>query len=75
MDTACETCAVAVGELNPDGELSLLASTAIRVPRSHSRRLQPAIAEVLAHAGCAMKDITAIGVGIGRDRTQVFALR
>jgi len=41
------------------------ASTAVRVPRGHSRLLQPALAQVLEHAGIRPQDLTGIGVGVG----------
>lgn len=61
MDTATET--LAVGVATEKGQL--LASSTTRIPRSHSRLLQPAIAETMWRAGLVMADLTSIGVGVG----------
>src|SRR5579875_1060535 len=60
MDTATEALAAAVGK-----QEEILGSTMFRVPRGHSRLLQPAIQHLLSNTGLQPNDITLIGVGVG----------
>jgi tRNA threonylcarbamoyladenosine biosynthesis protein TsaB len=60
MDTATEALAVAIGN-----EGKVIAGSVFRVPRGHSRILQPAISHLLTHAGVGIENITGIAVGIG----------
>jgi len=61
MDTATDT--LAVGLWRSDGDM--LGATSMRIPRGHSRLLQPTIAALLAGAGLSPSDLTAVGVGVG----------
>ncbi|WDL95461.1 tRNA (adenosine(37)-N6)-threonylcarbamoyltransferase complex dimerization subunit type 1 TsaB [Alicyclobacillus sp. ALC3] len=60
MDTATDALAVAVGSRGDS-----LASACLRVPRGHSRLLQPTVAQLLTAAGIAPADLTGICVGVG----------
>lgn len=60
MDTATDTLAVAIG-VGRD----TLASASLRVPRSHSRLLQPTIAKLLTGTGMEPSDLTGLCVGVG----------
>jgi tRNA threonylcarbamoyladenosine biosynthesis protein TsaB len=60
MDTATEALAVAIGQ-----EREVIASSVFRVPRGHSRILQPAISHLLSQTGTDLASITGIAVGIG----------
>lgn len=60
LDTASSACTVAV----VDGE-SVLAELTLQVPRAHSTRLMPLIAQAIAESGIAKGDLDAFAVGIG----------
>lgn len=60
LETATSSCTVAVMR---DGEL--LAETILQVPRAHSTRLMPLIAQALADSGVAKAELDAIAVGTG----------
>ncbi len=60
MDTATDALAVAVGSRGDS-----LASACIRVPRGHSRLLQPTVAKLLTAAGIDPADLSGICVGVG----------
>lgn len=60
FDTSATHCAAA---LMQDGDV--LASTAEEMGRGQAERLMPMLEEMLAEAGKAWSDLTAIGVGIG----------
>jgi tRNA threonylcarbamoyladenosine biosynthesis protein TsaB len=60
LETSTAACAVAV----VDGE-SLLAELTLQVPRAHSTRLMPLIAQALAESGMAKSDLDGIAVGVG----------
>ena len=60
LDTATDVCAVAL----LDGD-AVLVEAAIRVPRSHGRRLAPLVAEALAHAGRQAADLGLVAVSAG----------
>ncbi|WP_169794093.1 tRNA (adenosine(37)-N6)-threonylcarbamoyltransferase complex dimerization subunit type 1 TsaB [Alicyclobacillus acidiphilus] len=61
MDTATDTLGVGVG--SSDG---MLASGVVqRVPRGHSRLLQPSIAFAMESSGTGMQDLERIGIGVG----------
>lgn len=61
MDTSTDSLAVGVG--HTDGRL--LSSVVQRVPRGHSRLLQPSLSFALESAGMTPSDIECIGIGIG----------
>ncbi|EJY54863.1 peptidase M22 glycoprotease [Alicyclobacillus hesperidum URH17-3-68] len=61
MDTATDTLAVGAG--TSDGRL--LSGVIQRVPRGHSRLLQPSVQFALASAGLAMTDVERIVTGVG----------
>ncbi|WP_206922062.1 tRNA (adenosine(37)-N6)-threonylcarbamoyltransferase complex dimerization subunit type 1 TsaB [Alicyclobacillus suci] len=61
MDTATDAMAVAAGHL--DG--TLLSAVTQRVPRGHSRLLQPSISFVMQSAGFHPWEVERIGVGVG----------
>jgi tRNA threonylcarbamoyladenosine biosynthesis protein TsaB len=63
MLLALDTSA-AVGVALHDGE-RVLASRAEDDPRRHTELLAPAVREVLAEAGIARADVTAVAVGVG----------
>lgn len=66
LDTATETLAVGLTHADVGMEWQpLLASAAVRVPRGHSRLLQPAVAQLFQQTGINPRDLTGIGVGIG----------
>ena len=60
LETASSACAVAV----VDGG-NVLAEVALQVPRAHSTRLMPLIAQMLDDSGVAKADLDGIAVGIG----------
>jgi len=60
LDTATAACTVAV----TDGE-ELLAELTLQVPRAHSTRLMPLVAQALEESGTAPSDLDLIAVGIG----------
>lgn len=60
LDTATAACTVAVA----DGE-DLLAELTLQVPRAHSTRLMPLVAQALEESGIAPSDLDLIAVGIG----------
>lgn len=60
LDTATDTLAVAIGNA---GEV--IASACVRVPRGHSRLLQPTAAKLLTAAGLTPGELTGVCVGIG----------
>ncbi|MDQ0190060.1 tRNA (adenosine(37)-N6)-threonylcarbamoyltransferase complex dimerization subunit type 1 TsaB [Alicyclobacillus cycloheptanicus] len=60
MDTATETLVAAVGAGG-----TAIASAAVRVPRGHSRLLQPTVQQLLRAAGLGPEELTGICVGIG----------
>ncbi|MBX6352593.1 MAG: tRNA (adenosine(37)-N6)-threonylcarbamoyltransferase complex dimerization subunit type 1 TsaB [Thermoflavifilum sp.] len=60
MDTATEVLAVAVGR----GE-EPLAGAAVRVPRGHSRLLQPTVLDLLRMCGLNPRDVELVAVGVG----------
>ncbi|GMA63341.1 tRNA (adenosine(37)-N6)-threonylcarbamoyltransferase complex dimerization subunit type 1 TsaB [Alicyclobacillus fastidiosus] len=61
MDTATDALGVAAGRM--DG--TLLSAVTQRVPRGHSRLLQPSVQFVMKSAGFSAGDIVRIGVGTG----------
>lgn len=60
FDTATAACTVAV----VDGG-RVLAELTLQVPRAHSTRLMPLIAQALREAGMERRDLDAIAVGVG----------
>ena len=60
FDTSAAHCAAAL--LSGD---RVLASAFEEMPRGQAERLMPMLAEVMAKAGCAWRDIDAYGVGVG----------
>lgn len=60
LETATSACTVAV----TDGE-SLLAELTLQVPRAHSTRLMPLVAQALEESGTARTVLDAIAVGVG----------
>lgn len=60
MDTATQVLCAAIGT-----QTQLFGSTALLVPRGHSRLLQPTAEHLLKSAGIQPSDLTLIGVGIG----------
>jgi tRNA threonylcarbamoyladenosine biosynthesis protein TsaB len=60
LETATTNCSVAV----MDGD-QLLAELTLQVPRAHSTRLMPLIAQAMGDSGIAKLDLDAIAVGIG----------
>ncbi|HYG57139.1 MAG TPA: tRNA (adenosine(37)-N6)-threonylcarbamoyltransferase complex dimerization subunit type 1 TsaB [Symbiobacteriaceae bacterium] len=60
LETATSACTVAVMDHG-----SLLAETVLQVPRAHSTRLMPLIAQAVADSGLAKADLDAIAVGVG----------
>jgi tRNA threonylcarbamoyladenosine biosynthesis protein TsaB len=60
LDTASSACTVAV----VDGD-TVLAELSLQVPRAHSTRLMPLIAQAVAESGIAKGDLDALAVGIG----------
>lgn len=60
FDTASSACTVAV----VDGE-TVLAELTLQVPRAHSKRLMPLIAQALTESGIPRGELDAIAVGIG----------
>ncbi len=60
MDTATDSLGVAIGENE-----NLIACATFRIPRGHSRILQPAIAHLLQHSGMDAASLSGICVGIG----------
>lgn len=61
IDTATDTLGVGIGW--PDGRLT--SSVVQRIPRGHSRLLQPSIHFVMQSSGLTMQDIDVIGIGMG----------
>lgn len=60
LDTATSACTVAVA----DGE-NLLAELTLQVPRAHSTRLMPLVAQALEESGTARSDLQLIAAGVG----------
>lgn len=60
LETATGACTVAVVA---DG--NVLAEVTLQVPRAHSARLMPLIAQMVADSGIAKTDLDGIAVGIG----------
>lgn len=60
FDTATSACTVAVA----DGE-NLLAELTLQVPRAHSTRLMPLIAQAIEESGLAKAELDGIAVGVG----------
>lgn len=60
LETATSACTVAVA----DGD-NLLAELTLQVPRAHSTRLMPLIAQAIGESGLAKTDLEAIAVGVG----------
>ena len=60
IETATDVCSVAL--LRGD---AVLASASVCVPRSHATRLAPLVAETLAHARIAPRDLDRIAVSAG----------
>lgn len=60
LDTATSACTVAV----VDGE-SILAELTLEVPRAHSTRLMPLIAQAIAESGIAKTELDGFAVGVG----------
>jgi len=60
LDTATSACTVAV----VDGE-SVLAELTLQVPRAHSTRLMPLVAQALKESGLDRRDLDAVAVGVG----------
>jgi len=60
LDTATSSCTVAVVE----GE-TILAELSLQVPRAHSTRLMPLIAQAIAESGLAKTELDGIAVGVG----------
>jgi len=60
FDTATSACTVAV----VDGE-TVRSELTLQVPRAHSKRLMPLIAQALTESGAVRSDLDAIAVGIG----------
>jgi len=60
FDTATAACTVAVTA----GE-QVLSELTLQVPRAHSTRLMPLIAQALQEAGIARQELDAIAVGVG----------
>lgn len=65
LDTSSPAILTAVIELGPTGAPRLLASRDAVDGRRHGELLAPAIAAVLAEAGVAVGDLTAVVAGIG----------
>jgi Glycoprotease family. len=60
FDTATAACTVAVAS-----EERVLAELTLQVPRAHSTRLMPLIAQALREAGVDRRELDAIAVGVG----------
>ncbi len=60
LETGTSACTVAV----TDGEL-VLAELTLQVPRAHSTRLMPLIAQAIADSGLSKQDLDAVVVGVG----------
>lgn len=60
IDTATAACTVAV----TDGE-AVRAELTLQVPRAHSTRLMPLIAQAVAESGLSKADLDGIAVGVG----------
>lgn len=60
LDTATSACTVAV----MDGD-KVLSELTLEVPRAHSTRLMPLIAQAVTESGLAKTDLDGIAVGIG----------
>jgi len=60
FDTASSACTVAVV-----AEARVLSELTLQVPRAHSTRLMPLIAQALAEAGVKREELDAIAVGVG----------
>lgn len=60
LDTATSACTVAV----VDGP-SVLAELTLQVPRAHSTRLMPLVAQAIAESGIKKTEIEAFAVGVG----------
>lgn len=60
IETATDVCAVALLDGN-----DVLFDAAIRVPRSHGRRLAPLIGEAVAHVGRTPTDLDLVAISAG----------
>ncbi|MDF2627466.1 MAG: putative glycoprotein endopeptidase [Symbiobacteriaceae bacterium] len=60
LETASTVCTVAV----VDGS-SVIAEVSLQVPRAHSTRLMPLIAQMVEESGIAKTDLDGIAVGVG----------
>jgi tRNA threonylcarbamoyladenosine biosynthesis protein TsaB len=60
LDTATSACTVAV--VNGD---TVLAELSLQVPRAHSTRLMPLVAQAIAESGIRKTEIDAFAVGVG----------
>lgn len=60
LDTATSACTVAV----VDGD-NVLAELSLQVPRAHSTRLMPLIAQAIAESGLLRTELDALAVGVG----------
>jgi len=60
LDTATSACTVAVVE-----DDAPLAELTLQVPRAHSTRLMPLVAQAVAESGLAKTDLDALAVGVG----------
>lgn len=60
LDTATSACTVAV----VDGD-AVLAELTLQVPRAHSTRLMPLVAQAIAESGLSKADLDAFAVGVG----------
>jgi len=60
LDTATSACTVAVVDAD-----RVLAELTLEVPRAHSTRLMPLIAQAVGESGLAKTDLDALAVGIG----------
>ena len=60
LDTASSACTVAVVENG-----TVLAENFLQVPRAHSTRLMPLVAQAITDSGLAKTDLDGIAVGVG----------
>jgi tRNA threonylcarbamoyladenosine biosynthesis protein TsaB len=60
LETATSACTVAVTD-----DSNVLAELTLQMPRVHSARLMPLIAQAIAESGIAKLDLDAIAVGVG----------
>jgi tRNA threonylcarbamoyladenosine biosynthesis protein TsaB len=60
LDTATSACTVAVTE-----DQNVLVELTLQVPRAHSTRLMPLVAQAVTDSGIAKTDLDAIAVGVG----------